>query len=221
LNNRHIQTVLFDLDGTLLDTAPDLANALNAVLHANGHAPMSLEDIRPAVSHGGRALIELGFNINAGHPDFEARRLELLNYYENNIAEYTRLFPGMDKVLQHIETSGLDWGVVTNKPAWLTDPLMAALGLDQRAACIVSGDTLQESKPHPAPLLHACDLVSSQPGQCLYVGDAERDIQAGRNAGMPTLVAMFGYLMENDCPEDWGASALIHHPSEIIDWLES
>jgi phosphoglycolate phosphatase len=109
--------------------------------------------------------------------------------------------------------------VVTNKPAWLTDPLMAALGLDQRAACIVSGDTLQESKPHPAPLLHACDLISSQPGQCLYVGDAERDIQAGCNAGMPTLVAMFGYLMETDRPEDWGANALIHHPSEIIDWL--
>ena len=146
--------------------------------------------------------------------------MELLDYYENNIAQYTRLFPGMDEVLQYIETRGLNWGVVTNKPAWLTDPLMAALGLDQRAACIVSGDTLQECKPHPAPLLHACDLTSSKPGQCLYVGDAERDIQAGRNAGMPTLVAMFGYLMEKDRPEDWGANALIHHPAEIIDWLQ-
>jgi len=220
MSNQHIQTVLFDLDGTLLDTAPDLANALNSVLSANGHEPMSLEDIRPVVSHGGRALIELGFSIGPDHPDFEPRRLELLDYYENNIAQYTRLFPGMEEVLQYIETSGLNWGVVTNKPAWLTDPLMTALCLDQRAACIVSGDTLQECKPHPAPLLHACDLTSSQPGQCLYVGDAERDIQAGRNAGMPTLVAMFGYLMENDRPEDWGANALIHHPAEIIDWLK-
>lgn len=220
MSNQHIQTVLFDLDGTLLDTAPDLANALNSVLSANGHEPMSLDDIRPVVSHGGRALIELGFRISPDHPDFEPRRLELLDYYENNIAQYTRLFPGMEEVLQYIETSGLNWGVVTNKPAWLTDPLMTALCLDQRAACIVSGDTLQECKPHPAPLLHACDLTSSQPGQCLYVGDAERDIQAGRNAGMPTLVAMFGYLMENDRPEDWGANALIHHPAEIIDWLK-
>ena len=220
MSNQHIQTVLFDLDGTLLDTAPDLANALNSVLSANGHEPMSLDDIRPVVSHGGRALIELGFSISPDHPDFESRRLELLDYYENNIAQYTRLFPGMDEVLQYIETRGLNWGVVTNKPAWLTDPLMAALGLDQRAACIVSGDTLQECKPHPAPLLHACDLTSSQPGQCLYVGDAERDIQAGRNAGMPTLVAMFGYLMEKDRPEDWGANALIHHPAEIIYWLQ-
>lgn len=220
MSNQHIQTVLFDLDGTLLDTAPDLANALNSVLSANGHEPMSLDDIRPVVSHGGRALIELGFSIGPDHPDFEPRRLELLDYYENNIAQYTRLFPGMEEVLQYIETSGLNWGVVTNKPAWLTDPLMTALCLDQRAACIVSGDTLQECKPHPAPLLHACDLTSSQPGQCLYVGDAERDIQAGRNAGMPTLVAMFGYLMENDRPEDWGANALIHHPAEIIDWLK-
>ncbi len=220
MNNRHIKTVLFDLDGTLLDTAPDLANALNAVLVANGLEAMSLEDIRPAVSHGGRALIELGFGIRPDNPGFEPRRVELLDYYENNIAQHTRLFPGMEDVLQHIEHRGLSWGVVTNKPGWLTDPLMAALDLDRRAACIVSGDTLKQSKPHPAPLLHACSLVDRHPGQCLYVGDAERDIQAGRNAGMPTLVAMFGYLMEEDRPEDWGANALIHHPAEIIDWLE-
>lgn len=220
MNNRHIKTVLFDLDGTLLDTAPDLANALNAVLLANGHDAMSLDEIRPAVSHGGRALIELGFGISPDHPGFEPRRLELLDYYEKNIAQHTRLFPGMEDVLQHIESRGLNWGVVTNKPGWLTDPLMAALDLDRRAACIVSGDTLKQSKPHPAPLLHACNLVDRRPGQCLYVGDAERDIQAGRNAGMPTLVAMFGYLMEEDRPEDWGANALIHHPAEIIEWLE-
>jgi len=214
-----VQTVLFDLDGTLLDTAPDLADALNAVLQANGRSAMQLEEIRPAVSHGGRALIELGFGSDAEYPEFEARRLELLTYYEDNIARHTRLFPGMENVLEEIEVRGLNWGVVTNKPGWLTDPLMEALRLDTRAASIVSGDTLKESKPHPAPLLHACKLIGSVPEHCMYVGDAERDIQSGRRAGMPTLVAMFGYITADDHPEDWGATALIHEPGEILDWL--
>lgn len=219
MHNKKIQTVLFDLDGTLLDTAPDLANALNAVLESNGHAPLPFDAIRPVVSHGGKALIELGFEMQSDHPEFEPRRLELLDYYLNNIAQYTCLFPGMDEVLESIESQGLNWGIVTNKPAWLTDPLLEALKLDQRAAAIVSGDTLPERKPHPAPLLHACELIGSKPEHCLYVGDAERDIQAGHNAGMPTLVAMFGYLMAEDKPEEWGANALIRHPAEILDWI--
>ena len=219
MNNKKIQTILFDLDGTLLDTAPDLANALNAVLESNGHAPLPFDAIRPVVSHGGKALIELGFEMQSDHPEFEPRRLELLDYYLNNIAQYTCLFPGMEEVLESIESQGLNWGIVTNKPAWLTDPLLEALKLDQRAAAIVSGDTLPERKPHPAPLLHACELIGSTPEHCLYVGDAERDIQAGHNAGMPTLVAMFGYLLAEDKPEEWGASALIHHPAEILDWI--
>ena len=114
----------------------------------------------------------------------------------------------------------MNWGVVTNKPAWLTEPLMDALDLSRRAAGIVSGDTLEESKPHPAPLLHACAIIGSEPRSCLYVGDAERDIEAGHNAGMATLVAMFGYLMKEDEPETWGANALIRQPSEILDWIE-
>lgn len=221
MNKQAIQTVLFDLDGTLLDTAPDLANALNAVLEANGHAPLPFDAIRPAVSHGGRALIELGFELPPGHPDFEPRRLQLLDYYLNNIAQHTRFFSGMEEVLEYIETHGLSWGIVTNKPGWLTNPLLAALKLDQRAAAIVCGDTLAERKPHPAPLLHACKLIGSKPEQCLYVGDAERDIQAGHNAGMATLVALFGYLMTEDKPEDWGANALIRHPAEILDWISA
>ncbi len=219
MNKKQIQTVLFDLDGTLLDTAPDLANALNAVLETNGQPPLPFDAIRPVVSHGGRALIELGFDLQPEHPEFEPRRLELLDYYLNNIARSTRLFPGMEEVLEYIETHALNWGIVTNKPGWLTDPLLAALKLDQRAACIVSGDTLQQRKPHPAPLLHACELIDIKPEHCLYVGDAERDIQAGQNAGMPTLVALFGYLTAEDKPEDWGANALIRHPAEILDWI--
>jgi phosphoglycolate phosphatase len=126
----------------------------------------------------------------------------------------------MEEVLQHIEQRGLNWGVVTNKPGWLTEPLLDALQLSRRAAGIVSGDTLNERKPHPAPLLHACSLIGSAPQHCLYVGDAQRDIEAGHNAGMPTLVAMFGYLLEDDRPEAWGAEALIESPQEILHWLE-
>jgi phosphoglycolate phosphatase len=217
--NRRIQTVLFDLDGTLLDTAPDLANALNAVLRINKQPALPFEQIRPVVSHGGRALIERGFKLSTDHPDFDPLKKQLLDYYQSHIAEQTSLFPGMSEVLNSIEQLGMKWGVVTNKPAWLTEPLMDALDLSRRAATIVSGDTLDERKPHPAPLLYACKVVGGKPDTCLYVGDAERDIKAGHNAGMPTLVAMFGYLTAEDEPESWGATALIQQPSDILDWI--
>jgi 2-phosphoglycolate phosphatase len=215
-----IETVLFDLDGTLLDTAPDLANALNAVLQGNGRKPLPFESIRPVVSHGGNALIRLGFGLQPDDDDFEPLRRQLLDHYQNNIARETRLFPGMDEVLGYIESRHLRWGVVTNKPGWLTDPLMEALQLTERAACIVSGDTLPERKPHPAPILHACRLAGSEPRNSLYIGDAERDIQAGLNAGLVTLAALFGYLTEDDRPENWGATALIRDPSDILAWLQ-
>jgi len=212
-------TVLFDLDGTLLDTAPDLAAALNATLQLNGRDALPFEYIRPVVSHGGRALIELGFGIDPQNPGFEPLRKQLLDLYEANIATHTSLFPGMAEVLEELERRGIRWGVVTNKPGWLTEPLLDALGLSSRASCVVSGDTLEERKPHPAPLLHACTLAGSQPADTMYVGDAERDIEAGRNAGMRTLVALFGYLMEHDRPEDWGADALIKQPADILEHL--
>ena len=217
--NRRIQTVLFDLDGTLLDTAPDLANALNAVLRLSRQPALPFERIRPAVSHGGQALIELGFKLGPDHPGFAPLKKQLLDYYQSHIAEQTTLFPGMSEVLDSIEQRDVNWGVVTNKPAWLTEPLMDALDLTRRASTIVSGDTLDKRKPHPAQLLHACKVVGSNPDSCLYIGDAERDIEAGLNAGMPTLVAMFGYLMAEDKPETWGATALIEQPSDILDWI--
>jgi phosphoglycolate phosphatase len=217
--NQRIQTVLFDLDGTLLDTAPDLANALNTVLQLNRQPPLPYEQIRPVVSHGGQALIQRGFNIGPDHPEFAALKNQLLDHYQSHIAEQTTLFPGMREVLNSIEQQGINWGVVTNKPAWLTTPLMDALDLSRRAATIVCGDTLDERKPHPAPLLYACKTIGSRPGNCLYVGDAERDIKAGHKAGMSTLVALFGYLMAGDEPENWGATALIQQPSDILAWL--
>jgi phosphoglycolate phosphatase len=215
-----VQTVLFDLDGTLADTAPDLAAALNRVLLLQGRPVLPFEQIRPVVSHGGRALIELGFGITPEHPDFEPLRQQLLDIYAAEIAVQTRLFPGMAEVLAALDAAGKNWGVVTNKPAWLTEPLLDALYLTERAACIVSGDTLPQRKPHPAPLLYACEQAGSSARACVYVGDAERDIVAGREAGMHTLVALFGYISEADRPESWGADALLDSPRQLLEWLD-
>lgn len=216
-----IRTVLFDLDGTLADTAPDLAYALNEVRREQGLEAMPFEQIRPVVSHGGIALIRLGFQLEPQHPDFEALRERLLQIYVDNIATQTTLFDGMETVLAQLEQRGLLWGVVTNKPAWLTNPLMQQMGLTSRAATIVSGDTLPQRKPHPAPMLLACEQTGSVAEQCLYIGDAERDIEAGRAAGMKTLVALFGYIEEHDQPERWGADSMVETPLSILDWLDN
>ena len=221
MSTADIRTILFDLDGTLLDTAPDLAAALNTVLEENQRATLPFEHIRPVVSHGGIALIKRGFELQQDDPHFEPLRQRLLAVYRENISRHTSLFPGMEKVLQEIEQRGLNWGVVTNKPGWLTDPLLKDLQLYERAACVVSGDTLQERKPHPAPLLHACMLANSLPAQCLYVGDAQRDIEAGKNAGMYTMIALFGYFTEEDQPHTWGATHTIDEPGELLAWLDS
>lgn len=214
-----MRTVLFDLDGTLADTAPDLADALNKVREQRGLSPMSYDLIRPIVSHGANALIYLGFELEPGDDGFDEIREDLLHIYRENIANKTRLFPGMETVLAEIESNGLNWGVVTNKPSWLTEPLLRELELDQRAACIVSGDTTSKRKPDPEPMLFACQLAGSNSQECLYIGDAERDIEAGRRAGMTTLAALFGYIGEQDQPGQWGADGMIEQPQEILNWL--
>lgn len=215
-----IKTVLFDLDGTFADTATDLAYALNSTLQANGKSPLSFDEIRPVVSHGARALIELGFQLQDTDATFAPIRQQLLDIYANNIARHTRLFAGMEVVLEALARRDINWGIVTNKPANLTMPLMRALGLDEQASCIISGDTLPQRKPDPAPLLHACTLAGSYATECVYVGDAERDIIAGERAGMHTLVALFGYIGATDHPEHWGADAMIASPLAIIDWID-
>ena len=215
-----IRTVLFDLDGTLLDTAPDLADALNVVLEEQGRTPLPFNDIRPVVSRGGIALIALGFGLQPGDEQFEDLRTRLLKAYRANISRKTRPFPGMLKVLDQLEARDINWGVVTNKPGWLTDPLLRDLELFDRAACIVSGDTLDERKPHPAPMLFACERAGSLPAECVYIGDARRDIEAGQNAGMHTLVALFGYIPAEDEPHAWQADAAISTPGELLDWLD-
>jgi len=214
-----VGTVLFDLDGTLLDTAPDLGAALNRLLADTGRAPLALEQIRPHVSHGSRALLRLGLGVEPGDPAYEGYRTRLLDHYLRHIATHSRLFPGMEQVLDHMAANGISWGVVTNKPGWLTLPLMDALDLTRHAACIVSGDTTDHPKPHPAPLLHACRTAGTAPERCLFVGDAERDLVAGRAAGMTSLVALFGYIDAGEAPHTWGADGYLEGPLDLLQWL--
>lgn len=211
--------VLFDLDGTLVDTAPDLAFALNSLLVEQGQEPLAYEDIRPAASHGSIALLKLGFNLSPEDDNFKSLQQRFIELYQDNIDRETALFEGMEEVITKLEANNISWGIITNKPAFLTDPLVAKLGLVDRAACVVSGDTTAHSKPHPAPMLHACDLINHDPHDCLYIGDAQRDIEAGKNAHMKTITARWGYLSEHDKPENWQADAIIDHPSEILQWI--
>lgn len=211
--------MLFDLDGTLLDTAPDLVRVLNLVRIEQGRAALPWEEARAQVSHGSSGLIRLGFPELSGAP-LETLRLRLLELYAAQLAVDTKLFEGCQTVLDELAARRMSWGIVTNKPGFLTTPLLAALGLDHLARCVVSGDTLPERKPHPAPLLHAAGLLSLPAGQCLYVGDAERDVQAARSAGMPVLVARYGYLGPDDDPHRWQPDAQIETPGGIIDWLD-
>jgi N-acetyl-D-muramate 6-phosphate phosphatase len=215
---RGLRGVLFDLDGTLLDTAQDMAAALNRLRVAEGLEALPFAQIRPHVSHGAPRLLRLAFG-EPGAERHESLRTQFLDFYRAALAVHTRLFDGFEAVLGAIELAGLRWGIVTNKPGWLATPLVAELGLAQRCACLVAGDTLAERKPHPLPLLHAAGLLGLAPRECAYVGDAERDVQAARNAGMIPLVAGFGYLGDGDDPAAWQADAVFARPEELVDWL--
>ncbi len=217
-----IRAVFFDLDGTLLDTAPDMGGALNTLLEEEGRAPLPPERIRPVVSHGATALVRLGFGLGPEDGEaFERLRRRFLSLYHRRLARETRLFPGMAQVLEALEADGVYWGVVTNKPARFTEPLLTALGLDRRAACVVSGDTAPARKPDPRPLLHACGVTGVLPEECVYVGDARRDVEAAHAAGMPAAVALFGYLDPGDEPAAWGAEALLEAPADVLAWVRA
>jgi len=215
-----IRAVLFDLDGTLIDTAPDLGHALNLQRARHGLAPLADTVIRPQASHGARGLLGLGFGIEPDDAKFPAMREELLELYAANLCRLSRPFPGILELLDAIEARDLKWGVVTNKPARFTEPLLSLLDLAERAACIVSGDTCPQPKPHPAPMLAAAELCDAEPATCLYLGDAQRDIQAAQAAGMPALVAAWGYLDADDQPHAWGAHAEIRHPTDTLAYLD-
>jgi N-acetyl-D-muramate 6-phosphate phosphatase len=212
-----IAAVFFDLDGTLIDSAPDLVVAMDRLRAEQGEAPLDVAHIGRVVSKGGRAMLRQGF------PGADAARIEellprFLDLYAEAIATHTRTFAGIDDVLVEFEARGVRWGVVTNKPGRLARAVMAALALDARCAALVSGDCLPQRKPDPEPLLHACALAGVGAGQSVYVGDDARDIEAGRRAGMLTVAAARGYLNGED-PCEWGADRVIAAPAELLGLL--
>lgn len=211
--------VLFDLDGTLADTAPDLGFALNQQRLARGMPDLPIGAVRSHASSGARGLLKVGFGIEPGQSGYEAMRDEFLDIYEQNLARSSRLFPGVSALLDQIERRSLRWGIVTNKAERFTFPLLRALALFGRSACIICGDTTPHPKPHPAPLLAAAHKLGIPARQCLYVGDDERDVQAGHAAGMTVVVARYGYLGSGVPPEQWGADGFIDTPEELLGFL--
>jgi N-acetyl-D-muramate 6-phosphate phosphatase len=215
-----VRLVLFDLDGTLADTAPDLAGAVNRMLIARSRDPVPLEALRPLASHGARGLIGRAFGLTPADAGYETLRQEFFSEYESALCDDSVLFPTMAETLAALEADDIRWGIVTNKIARFTDPLVRALGLAQRAACVVSGDTTAYTKPHPAPLLHALRQAGRNAPEALYVGDDLRDVQAGRAAGMRTIAAAYGYLGNETPIEHWGADDVIARPTELLALLK-
>ena len=213
-----LAAVLLDLDGTLLDTAPDLARALNELRAEQRLQPLAFEHIRPHVSNGANAVVRLGFP-DADTARFETLRARFLDLYRAQLVVDTRLFPGFEEVLGLLEAHRIPWGVVTNKPHWLTEPLMRELGLYQRAGCVLSGDSLPVRKPDPLPLLTAARQLKVEPARCLYLGDALRDVQAARAANMVALGASFGYIGAHDDVADWPVTAWIDEPLDLLAWV--
>jgi N-acetyl-D-muramate 6-phosphate phosphatase len=215
-----IEAILFDLDGTFADTAPDLGGALNKLLIENSRPTVALEVSRKLTSSGARGMIQAGFGISPEHRDYAALQLRFLDLYEQSVCVESRLFAGMEELLGQLESRKITWGIVTNKASRFTVPLVAALGIAHRAACVVSGDTTARLKPAPDSLLHAAREIGIAPQNCLYVGDDLRDVQAAHAAGMPALAATYGYLGDGEQPEKWGADGLIGSPMEVLNFLE-
>ncbi len=213
-----IKTVLFDLDGTLADTAPDLGYAVNCMREARGLPPLPASVTRPITSLGARGLLNAGFGVGPDHPDYGAMREEFLRLYESNICRDTRLFPGIPELLEALAQRRSRWGIVTNKAERLARLLIGKLAMASPPACIIGGDSTPHLKPHPASLLAACEILRESPGACIYVGDDLRDIEAGRAAGMPTAAAGWGYL-NGGRPERWNADWMLQEPQDLLRFL--
>ena len=213
-------TVLFDLDGTLIDTAPDFIRCLNLLRGEFGLAALPAEQIRRSVSNGARAMIEVGFGLLPEHPDYAGRHAAFLDLYEAGVAEETRLFPGMEDVLFDLEQRNIPWGIVTNKPERFTTPLLAALNLASRCATVVCPDHVRVRKPDPEALLLACHQIGADPADGIYVGDHVRDIEAGRNAGMTTVAVRYGYIEEPESVDLWQADLIVDSVTELAKLLQ-
>lgn len=210
-----INSVLFDLDGTLADTAPDLGYALNQQRLGRGLAELPIAELRIHASSGARGLLQRGFGIGPDDSDYLAMRDEFLDLYERNVSRSSALFPGVASVLDQLDARGVSWGIVTNKAERFTFPLLRALRLLDRAACVVCGDTTPYAKPHPAPLLEAMSRLGASASGCIYIGDDERDVQAAHAAGLRAVVVRYGYLGNGRPPEEWGTDLLVDSPAEL------
>lgn len=213
------EAVLFDLDGTLADTAPDLGSALNALLRRKGLPEVGMDKIRPVASHGANGLVLLGAGIDKDHPEHARWRADFLAAYEACFTRDTVLFDGVHELIAELMARGIRWGIITNKPHTFTSRLVPVLGFQTAPEVVVSGDTTGEAKPSTKPMLYACAQLGVAPDRCLYVGDAERDIQAGRNAGMRTALAAWGYIGAEEDVEAWGADYRAAAPLEILQWV--
>jgi len=216
LTHTTARSILFDLDGTLLDTAPDLVAALNRVLQAHGKPELALEVARPYVSQGARGLLQCGFDLSPDSPEYAQYVDEFLGFYRKTLCEKTVLFEGMSALLAALDERKRLWGVVTNKVAGLTEPLLKQMDLYHRAHVLVSGDTLAERKPSPRPLLYACGMSGMLPEETIYVGDDRRDIEAANAAGMISVAARYGYFDVADGPENWDADWVVDHPGQLV-----
>jgi len=212
------RAVLFDLDGTLADTAPDFASAINQLCIQHGRQPLAFPEVRRVASNGESGLIGAAFGLTSTDPGYSLLRAAFLDHYQAAIADATRLFSGVEEMLAGLVKLGLQWGIVTNKPARYTELLLPAIGLHD-AGCVISGDTLAYAKPHPAPLLEAARRLRRQPRECWYVGDDLRDIAAGRAAGMATIAASWGYCERTALPS-WQAAAIIDQPYQLIELVQ-
>lgn len=210
-----LKAVLFDLDGTLVDTSQDLANALNLTLKKHGRNTLEYNLIRPQVSNGARALIKLGFGDTIDNEQLELLRKELLSFYEDNIANFSTLFPGIQELLETLHKKNVKWGIVTNKPNVYTHQLMNKLALALPPDVIVCPDDVGVSKPDPKPLLHACKITSCEPENCIYIGDHKRDVECGHNANMPTIAVGYGFTVTRDEHLNWQATYCVNHAEEI------
>lgn len=210
------QAVFFDLDGTLADTAPDLAAPIHLMRAARGLPPIDESQLRPFTSMGARGLLGQGFKVKPGDTEFETLRAEFLAHYEKDLVRRTVLFEGMHQVLAELDAAGIRWGVISNKVERYVRPILAGLGLIDRSVCAIGGDTAAHPKPHPAPLLLGASQAQVDPTRCIYIGDDLRDIEAGRAAGMGTVAAAYGYCGDTHPPHAWGADFLIDHPAQLM-----
>lgn len=216
-----LDAVLFDLDGTLADTAPDLCRTVNILLSEESRPQQPFFRLRPYTSGGVRGLLGEGFGIDAADPEYARLAARFLEIYAGRLCELSTLFDGIPALLDTLESHGIAWGIVTNKRSRFTDPLVEALGLGRRTLCVVSGDTTAEAKPSPLPILHACALLGQAPQRTLYVGDDRRDIIAGRAAGTLTAAVSYGYLGDSGPPDTWGADFIADHPADLAAYLFS